>query len=204
VLLHVSKSDLHFHRNYFNKYQSRRSFPEVWTIHEQKKNNCSNYVRMRLLSREIRPRNIHSSACMRSRLHVPASFRSAAYTHTHTHHTHIGKLRSFETNVTRDFAFPYFYVTLLDPEPLCSPTPCNFTGWFWPLPCPSFINGHSRRSKHRIVSAQFANSATRTDRVEDALPRYRCEWFTIRIIFIILIISVLPMFIVWFCDRQWF
>lgn len=50
-----------------------------------------------------------------------------------------------------NLAFPYFYVTR-DPELLCSPTLCNFTGWFWSSPSLSFISGHPRRSKHRYCT----------------------------------------------------
>lgn len=87
---------------------------------------------------------------MHSRTYV-CTCRSTGSSLTQTLRTHIGELRSYvhsrnERNTS--LAFPYFYVTR-DPEPLCSPTLCNFTGWFWSSPCLSFISGHPRRSKHR-------------------------------------------------------
>jgi len=80
------------------------------------------------LHRELRRSVIVPARRTRANSHAPQG--EAQLTHTLYAHRTVTQLRN-ERNT--NLMFPYFYVTY-DPEPLCSPTLYNFTGWFWSSP----------------------------------------------------------------------
>lgn len=107
------------------------------------------------------PYNLNETAWITSRYVRPT-------TRTHTHqearftrhpsYAPLGELRSFETNVTRASRVSLLLRNFAIPSrtALCLPPGTISPGGFDHRPCLSFISGHPRWTKRRIVSTNIA------------------------------------------------